>query len=103
MAEFRNLKDNRVTADELRRAKDHLKGSLLLNLESSSSRMSNLARQEKYLGRFLTLDEVGQHIEAVEDTDIQDLANEWFHQDRIALAVLGNLDGFKMGREHLAC
>jgi predicted Zn-dependent peptidase len=103
MAEFRDLKDNRVTADELRRAKDHLKGSLLLNLESSSSRMSNLARQEKYLGRFLTLDEVGQHIEAVEDTDIQELANEWFHQDRIALAVLGNLDGFKMGREHLAC
>jgi predicted Zn-dependent peptidase len=103
MTEFRDLKDKRVTADELRRAKDHLKGSLLLSLESSPSRMSNLARQEKYLGGFETLDEVGQHIEAVEDTDLQELANEWFHQDRIALAVLGNLGGFKMGREHLAC
>lgn len=103
MAEFRDLKDKRVTADELRRAKDHLKGSLLLSLESSPSRMSNLARQEKYLGCFQTLDEVGQHIEAVEDTDLLELANEWFHQDRIALAVLGNLGEFKMGREHLAC
>ena len=103
MTEFRDLKDNLVTADELRRAKDHLKGSLLLSLESSSSRMSNLARQEKYLGHFLTLDEVGQRIEEVKDADLRDLANEWFHQDRIALAVLGNLDGFEMGREHLAC
>jgi predicted Zn-dependent peptidase len=103
MAEFRDLKSNRVTSDELRRAKDHLKGSLLLSLESSPSRMSNLARQEKYLGGFQTLDEVGQCIEAVKDTDVQELANEWFHQDRIALAILGNLGGFKLGREHLAC
>ena len=47
-----------VPADELRRAKDHLKGSLMLSLESTSSRMSQLARQEMYFGRQFTLDEM---------------------------------------------
>jgi len=103
MAEFRELKEELVPDEELRRAKDHLKGSLLLSLESSGSRMSNLARQEKYLGRFLTLDEVGKHIEEVTTSHIRELAREWFQQNRIALAVLGNLRGFKMGRESLAC
>ena len=42
-----------VSDEELRRAKDHLKGSLMLSLESTSSRMSNLARQEMYFGQLL--------------------------------------------------
>src|SRR5215471_7959922 len=54
--EFRLLKDQRVPDEELRRAKDHLKGSLMLGLESTASRMSNLARQEMYFGKFFTLD-----------------------------------------------
>ena len=40
-----------VTADELRRAKDHLKGSLMLSLESTGSRMTRIAKQELYFGR----------------------------------------------------
>ena len=47
-----------VPEAELRRAKDHLKGSLMLSLESTSSRMSHLARQEIYFGRHFTMDEV---------------------------------------------
>src|SRR5439155_2879023 len=49
--EFRQLKEQRVSDEELRRAKDHLKGSLMLGLESTASRMSNLARQEMYFGK----------------------------------------------------
>ena len=48
MHELRGLKNEPVTADELRRAKDNLKASVVLGLESASSRMSNLARQEQY-------------------------------------------------------
>jgi predicted Zn-dependent peptidase len=103
LEEFRDLKENLVPEEELRRAKDHLKGSLMLSLESTSSRMSNLARQEKYLGRFLTLDEVSEQIEAVEAESLRELANEWFRQEKIALAILGNLGDFQMGREKLAC
>ena len=101
--EFRNLKQELVPEDELRRAKDHLKGSLMLSLESTSSRMSNLARQEMYFGRFFSLDELVESIEAVTADHIQRIAQKFFDQKQIALTVLGNLDGFKIGREDLAC
>ena len=56
---------------ELRRAKDHLKGSLMLSLESTSSRMSNLARQEIYFDRQFGLDETIEGIERVTAEDVQ--------------------------------
>src|SRR5512140_774922 len=61
--EFRSFKEEPIPAEELRRAKDHLKGSLMLGLESTSSRMANLARQELFFGRFYTLDELLESIE----------------------------------------
>ena len=69
--EFRELKENLVPAEELRRAKDHLKGSFMLGLESTSSRMGNLARQELYFKRFFTLDEMLESIEAVTAEQVQ--------------------------------
>ena len=101
--EFRDLKENLISDEELRRAKDHLKGSLMLRLESTASRMANLARQEKYFARFVTLDEVNENIEQASAEDLREVANEWFHQERIALAALGNLGGFAVEREQLAC
>ena len=101
--EFRQLKEELVSAEELRRAKDHLKGSLMLSLESTSSRMSNLARQEMYFGRFFTLDELVESIEAVSAEDVQRLAQTFFDSKQIALTVLGNLGNFKIGRDDLAC
>ena len=103
LAEFRDLKARPLPDAELRRAKDHLKGSLMLSLESTSSRMGNLARQEKYFGRVVSLDEIIESIENVTAGQVAALANEWFHQERIAMTVLGSLDGFKFGRELLAC
>jgi predicted Zn-dependent peptidase len=103
MWEFRNLKDELVPDVELRRAKEHLKGSLMLSMESTSSRMSNLARQEKFFEEFLSLDEVAERIEAVTAQELREAANQWFHQDRIAAAVLGNLNGFRLERDALAC
>lgn len=103
IAEFRNLKQSPVAVDELRRAKDHLKGSLMLSLESTSSRMSNLARQEMYFGRFLTLDELLQSIELVTREEVQQIAQEFFHQERVTVTVLGELNGMTLSRERLAC
>jgi predicted Zn-dependent peptidase len=101
--EFQQLKQEPVGEEELRRAKDHLKGSLMLSLESTSSRMSNLARQEMYFGRFFTLDELVESIEEVNAADVQRIAQIFFDPKHIALTVLGNLDGFKIGREDLVC
>jgi predicted Zn-dependent peptidase len=103
VSEFREIKNNPVPADELRRAKDQLKGSLMLSLESSTSRMSNLARQEMYFDRFFGLDEIIDHIEKVTAPDLQQLAQEYFRGDSIAVTVLGNLDKLKLSRDLLAC
>jgi predicted Zn-dependent peptidase len=74
-----------------------------LSLESSSARMSNLARQEMYFDRFMGLDEIIQRIEGVTQDDLLEMSNEFFQTDSIAVTVLGNLDGLKISRDQLAC
>jgi predicted Zn-dependent peptidase len=101
--EFRQLKQQVVNDEELRRAKDHLKGSLMLSLESTASRMSNLARQELYFGHFFSLDALLESIEAVTADDVQRIARTFFDTKQIALTILGNLENFKIGREDLVC
>jgi predicted Zn-dependent peptidase len=101
--ELRALKESPVTEEELRRSKNHLKGSLMLSLESTSSRMSNLARQELYFGRFFSLDEILAGIEAVTREELQSLAQEYFQTDLIAATVLGPLNGFTLDRSRLSC
>ena len=103
VSEFHKLKNELVPEEELRRAKDQLKGSLMLSLESSTARMSNLARQEMYFDRFFGMDELIEKIEGVTAEQLKQLAEEFFHPDSIAVTVLGNLDGFKLRREQLAC
>jgi predicted Zn-dependent peptidase len=103
LREFRDLKDQPVGEEELRRAKDHLKGSLMLGLESTSSRMSNLARQEMYFARFFSLDELVEGIEAVTAADVRRIALTFFDPRQIGLTILGNLENFRIGREDLVC
>ncbi len=101
--EFKRLKDEPIEEDVLRRAKDQLKGSLMLSLESTSNRMANLARQELYFRRFFELDEIISGVENVTSPQIQQLAAEFFQTDKIALTVLGNLKGIRLKRSDLAC
>ena len=103
VSEFRKLKTDMVSADELRRAKDQLKGSLMLSLESSTARMSNLARQEMYFDRFYGLDELIAKIEAVTAEELKELANTFFQTENVAVTILGNLNGLRLTREQLAC
>jgi predicted Zn-dependent peptidase len=103
VSEFRKLKSDIVSPEELRRAKDQLKGSLMLSLESSTARMSNLARQEMYFDHFYGLDELIAKIEAVTADELQELANTFFQTDSVAVTILGNLNGLRLTREQLAC
>lgn len=103
VSEFRKLKTENVSEEELRRAKAQLKGSLMLSLESSTSRMSNLARQEMYFDRYYDLDELIARIEAVSAADLTNLANEFFKTESVAVTALGNLNGLKLTRDQLAC
>jgi predicted Zn-dependent peptidase len=101
--EFRELKETPVAEEELLRAKNHLKGSLMLSLESTSARMSNLARQELYFRRFYSLDEILAGIETVTREEIQSIAREFFRPEQIAVTALGPLNGFTLDRSRLAC
>ncbi|HXF82000.1 MAG TPA: pitrilysin family protein [bacterium] len=78
-----------VDPAELRRAKESLKGSLMLSLESTGSRMSVLARSEIYHGRQITLDELIAKVEAVTAEDLQALAAELFHPRALSMAAIG--------------
>jgi predicted Zn-dependent peptidase len=91
--ELRRLKGDRLPEVELRRAKDHLKGSLMLSLENTGSRMSHLARQEIYYGRQFSMDEILGGIEAVSGDDVQRIAGEIFRGD-LTMSLLGNLQGY---------
>ena len=91
LEEFRKLKREGITADELTGAKRNLKGSILLSLESTVSRMSGMARQEYYFGRQYSPDELIAHIDAVTLEDIHSVAQTIVDPDSLSLTLLGNL------------
>jgi predicted Zn-dependent peptidase len=99
--ELRGVKEAQVPAAELRRAKDHLKGSLMLSLESTASRMSNLARQVIYFDRLFDMDETLQGIESVTPDDVQRVAVDLFRSGSLSATVLGNVNGLQLPRERL--
>lgn len=101
--EFRSLCNEPLGEEELRRAKDHLKGSLALSLESTSSRMSNLARQELFFGRFYSVDEMVASIEQVTAEEIQSLAREFFAGRQIGLTAVGRTGGIEISPSDLVC
>jgi predicted Zn-dependent peptidase len=101
LKELRELRDAEVPAAELRRAKDHLKGSLMLGLESTSSRMSHLARQTLSFGRHFTLDEILASIEGVSADDVQRVAGELFREDGLAATMVGPEAGAPLTMDQL--
>ncbi len=81
-----------LAAEEVSRAKESLKGSLMLGLETPGSRMTKLARSELYFGRQITLDEILADVDAVRGEDVRRLAEELLVLDRLALAAIGPFD-----------
>jgi predicted Zn-dependent peptidase len=103
LAEFRKLKQELLSEEELTRAKDQVKGNILLGLENSNARMANLARQEMYFHEFITVDEIIAHISDVNAEQVQAMAQQLFDPARIAVTLLGRLDGVKLRRANLTC
>jgi predicted Zn-dependent peptidase len=101
--EFRQLKREGATAAELRRAKDNMKGSMMLSLESTGARMASLARQYLHFGRIASLDEMLESIEAAPLEAIQQLSERLFDPGRLGVAVLGPIEGFSLDRSALDC
>jgi predicted Zn-dependent peptidase len=81
-----------VTAEEIARGKGQLKGSLVLGLEDTGSRMSRLGKGELVYGEQLTVDQVIARIDAVTPDDIRDVASAVLADSRLGLAVIGPFD-----------
>ncbi len=93
LREFRRLRDRPVSSSELNRAKENIKGSIMLSLESSSSRMSNLAQQMIYHDRFYKMEEILRAVQSVSARDIRDLAHRMFDVSSLTLTALSNRNG----------
>ena len=102
VAEIRALKEHAVEPDELQRAKDHLKGNLVLGLESTTSRMSQAARSEMYFGRQIDLAEHLGALEEVSADDVRDVANALFSDALLGATLLGPVDGATVSESQLA-
>ena len=101
LQELRRVVQESVSQAELKLAKDQAVSSILLSLESSSSRASALARQEIIHRRRISPDEVIKQIEAVESEELQQVARTFFTTEKLALGALGNLNGFQVDRSRL--
>ncbi len=86
---IKDLKTNPVNEEELKLAKDHIKGNMYLNAESSDSRMSRLAKNEILYNRLVPFEEIEENLEAVTASEIQDWVNKVFEADNLALEILG--------------
>jgi predicted Zn-dependent peptidase len=78
-----------ATADELERAKENLKGRVLLALESTGARMSRLGSETLAEAPLLSLDEVVAHIDNVSLSDLEELATELWNPQRLSVAGIG--------------
>jgi predicted Zn-dependent peptidase len=103
LAELTRLKQEIVPTSELERTKSQLKSNMVIGLESPSSRMSSLARQQMYFGQHFSVEEMVAMIEKVTPAEIQTLAQQLFRPEAIALTLLGNLGTMKIERADLAC
>jgi predicted Zn-dependent peptidase len=101
LAEMRRVVVESVSDEELKLAKDQALSSILLGLESSSARVSALARQEIIHGRRISPEESIEKLEAVTPEDMQRVARKFFTSETLALGALGNLNGFRVDRDRL--
>ncbi len=91
LIELSSIKKVGITEEELKRSKEHLKGTLVLGLEATSSRMSFVARSEHFYGKVVTIDEIFKKVDRVTRSDIIRIAEKYFTKKNLSLAVIGDL------------
>ncbi|HSQ78614.1 MAG TPA: insulinase family protein, partial [Nitrospirota bacterium] len=91
LREFKKIAEEGITPAEETRVKNQIKGSLVLSLESSSSHMSRIARQEMYYGKYVSMDDIIKGVEKVTAEQVQRLAQQLFSRENLSLTILGPL------------
>lgn len=102
IAEMSDIVNNGVTDEELELAKQQTVSSILLSLEDSASRAASLAQCEITHGRQISVEESLENLNAVTLDDIQNLALQYFKNEEVACAALGDLKDLTIDREQLS-
>ena len=90
LGEFKKIREKKILPKELNRAKEYLKGSILLSLESTTNRMFRMAQSEIYFDRIKTVEEVINEIEGVTINDIIDIANQVLEENSLSKIIIGS-------------
>ena len=93
LKEFRKMRQELVSGEELKRAKECIKGSITLGLESSSSRMTNMAQQMICHSRLYDIEETLSAVDRVTDREIRELADRILDPAHFVLTALGGGNG----------
>ncbi|MFQ5598367.1 MAG: M16 family metallopeptidase [Nitrospiria bacterium] len=88
---FKKMKEEPVALEDLERAKNHIKGGMMLSMESTSNRMCRLAKEELYFGRHLSLRKVLSMINKVTTPQVEHLANKLFQEKYLTMTALGKV------------
>ena len=91
LTEVKRLKESPVGRAELERAKNQLKGNLMLGLESTSSRMSHAAKDEMHFGRAISVKETMADIDKVSVDQLWRLSQDLFDERYLSVTALGPL------------
>ena len=83
------VKRKSLSRSDLKMIQDNLKGTILLSSDCVESRMSSIAKNEIFLGRYVSVQDVCKEIDRVTVNDIQRMANQLFHQDQRSVFALG--------------
>jgi len=100
--QFRKLKTDAVTGAEMEFAVEHLKGNLLLSLESTDNRMTKLAKNEIYFGRQVPISEIVGGLERVSVRDVEELSNELFRDEFLTLELLGRIGDISVNHSSIS-
>jgi len=88
LRELERLSERPVSSRTLNQAKNQVRGSIMLGLESMSNRMMRIGRQELYFQRYITLDEINADMYGVQAEDVQRVARKLFEKDDFSSIVL---------------
>ena len=91
LREYERLK-HRINTEELRVAREQLKGGILLGLESTENRMTKLARDEIYFNRTVPVEEILSAIDSVSGRDVRQTAEEVLNRDGLTIVAIGDVE-----------
>ena len=90
LGELKKMKDKKVSLKELNRAKEYLKGNIILSLESTTNRMFRMAQTEIYYNRIKPVEETIKEIDEVTVDDVIEEANELFDENSLSRIIIGS-------------